>query len=48
MKLLNDKILKLKLRDNSTQLITDRIEKSEVVSRTEDGINEVVTGGQMK
>ena len=28
--------------DNSTQLITDRIEKSEVVSRTEDGINEVV------
>ena len=42
MKLLNDKILKLKLRDNSTQLITDRIEKSEVVSRTEDGINEVV------
>ena len=42
MKLLNDKILKLKLRDTSTQLITDRIEKGEVVSRTEDGINEVV------
>ena len=42
MNLYKDKVLKLKLRDTSTQLITDRIEKSEVVSRTEDGINEVV------
>ena len=42
MELLNNKILKLKLTDVSTQLITDRIEKSEVISRTEDGVNEVV------
>jgi SNF2 family DNA or RNA helicase len=42
MNLYKNKILKLKLRDNSTQLIKDRIKKSEVISRTQDGINEVV------
>jgi SNF2 family DNA or RNA helicase len=42
MNLLNTKILKLKLKDTSTKLIKERIEKSEVISRTADGINEVV------
>ena len=42
MNLYKNKILKLKLRDNSTQLIKDRIKKSEVISRTQDGVNEVV------
>jgi len=42
MNLLNTKILKLKLRDTSTKTIIERIEKSEVISRTADGVNEVV------
>ena len=42
MNLLNTKILKLKLKDTSTQKIIERIEKSEVISRTKNGVNEVV------
>mgnify|MGYP003671383278 FL=1 len=42
MELINNKILKLRLRDTSTQLIKERIKRCEVISRTEDGINEVV------
>ena len=42
MDLINKKILQLKLNDNSTQLVTNRIKKSEVISRNENGINEVI------
>ena len=42
MDLINKKILQLKLNDNLAQKITNRIKKSEVISRNENGINEVI------
>ena len=42
MNLYKDKVLKLKLRDESAKLVKQYIERSEILSRNEDGINEVV------
>ena len=41
MNLIDNKILKLKLRDESADLVKEYIERSEILSRSKDGINEV-------
>ena len=41
MNLIDNKILKLKLRDESAELVKEYIERSEILSRNKDGINEV-------
>jgi len=41
MNLIDNKILKLKLRDESAELVKEYIERSEILSRSKDGINEV-------
>jgi SNF2 family DNA or RNA helicase len=42
MNLYKNKVLKLKLRDESAKLVKQYIERSEILSRNEDGVNEVV------